>query len=331
MNTTCEIAANSDVTGTGIRASIYTLCLASGILKTIIKHYTSPSSYSDFTRSLDSALQLQGLALLFTAIYQTFRQQLTLFHAICVLHILSLLGFGLTSKGEYGTKGRIRRIVLLVSQYLIAGAFLAFAAYIWITAPTFGSQPLCNASTIYVIFGVSINATEEVFRYVFLGLMSAMIIGAAIAMTCFGTIAACLCGLHRRDRTISSQDIASAGSVLARVQFLQGNGKSASLQAEVIAVGIRTGVNLYAIVTLEQTIGRNHVGKEERDWSFGQVLAIFMLVGVAVEVVSIFLARMDEKRKLAKGGDAEMAGQLKTNNQEGIDETEMLHPMAGGR
>ncbi|KAL2069259.1 hypothetical protein VTL71DRAFT_15597 [Oculimacula yallundae] len=324
----CIIEANSDVTGTGIRASIYTLCLASGILSTIIKHYTTPRAHADFTRSLDSALQLQGLALLFTAIYQTFRQQLTLFHAICVLHILSLLGFGLTSKGEYGSKGRIRRIVLLISQYFIAGAFLAFAAYIWSTAPTFGSQPECNASTKYVIFGVSILATEPVFRYVILGLMIATVVGVAVAMSCAGTIYACFCGVRRSERGIRSDDIASATHALSRLNFKQGKASAAMLQQEIIAVALRTGVNLYAIITLEQTIGRNTVGKEEKSWSFGQVLAIFMLVGVAVEVGSIFLARMDEKSKLR---DAELVGGQKPGDLEMVAETQLLHPMAGAR
>ncbi|PQE33831.1 hypothetical protein CJF32_00010830 [Rutstroemia sp. NJR-2017a WRK4] len=302
----CEIESNADVTGTGIRASIYILCLASGILKTIIKHFTTIDNYQDFTRSLDSALQLQGLALLFTAIYQTFRTQLTLFHAICVLHLLSLLGFGLTARGQYGTKGRNRRFVLLTSKFLIAGAFLAFAGYIWATAPSFGSQPECNSTTVYMVFGVSIIATNVVFRYVVLGLMIATVMGTAIMMMCFGAIGACMCGIRRKDRIVRSDDVALASHVLSKIRFDNGKGKLAAIQSEIIGVVLRTGVNVYAIVTLEQTIKRNDVGPEEREWSFGQVLAIFMLVGVAVEVLSIFLAKMDAREK-QKDIDAEQA------------------------
>src|ERR1700710_1290585 len=98
-----------------------------------MKHFTNSTSLEDFGRSLDSALQLQGLALLCTAIYQTFRNQLTLFHAICVLHLLSLLGLGLTSRKKYGHKGRTRLMVLLGVQMVIACAFSAFVGYIWIT------------------------------------------------------------------------------------------------------------------------------------------------------------------------------------------------------
>ncbi|KAK1965366.1 hypothetical protein LY78DRAFT_681756 [Colletotrichum sublineola] len=64
----CVIEANPDVTGTGIRASIYALCLASGILKTIIQLTASEKNYTEFCQAINSALQLQGLALLCTAV-----------------------------------------------------------------------------------------------------------------------------------------------------------------------------------------------------------------------------------------------------------------------
>jgi len=51
----------------------------------------------------------------------------------------------------------------------IRGSILAYVSLtccIWITAPTFGSQPECGGTTVYVIFGISINATSPVFRYI---------------------------------------------------------------------------------------------------------------------------------------------------------------------
>lgn len=206
--------------------------------------------------------------------------------------------------------------MLLASKILIAGAFLAFAAYIWVEAPTFGSQPQCNESTVYVVFGVSIRATEPVFRWVVLGLMIAMVVTAAFFMTCFGAIAACMCGVRRKERIVRSNDVALAGNILARLQYQKGKGRAAGLQAEIIAVAMRSAVNLYAIITLEQTIGRNRVGTEEREWSFGQVLAIFMLVGVAVEVLSIFLAEIDEKDKQGDLDAEQMVGGQKKSEMQ---------------
>ncbi len=73
---------------------------------------------------------MQGLALLGTAIYETFRHQLTLFHAICVLHLLSLLGLGLVATGKYGKTGMPRWLVLQAIRFLAGAAFTAFTAFV---------------------------------------------------------------------------------------------------------------------------------------------------------------------------------------------------------
>jgi len=45
---------------------------------------------------------------------------------------------------------------------------------------------------------------------------------------------------------------------------------------------IHTGIIVYMIVTLEQMMARNQSPDEEREWTFGQVLAVFLLLGVVV-------------------------------------------------
>jgi hypothetical protein len=115
----------------------------------VIQHITTAENYAEFCQALNSALQLQGLALLCTAIFETIERQLTLFHALCVLHLLSLLGFGLVAQRKYSGGGLNRWLVLAFLRVLIASAFVALTAYIWLTAPTFGSQPECNADTVY--------------------------------------------------------------------------------------------------------------------------------------------------------------------------------------
>jgi hypothetical protein len=264
-------------------------------------------------------LQLQGLALLCTAIYQTFRQALTLFHAICVLHLLSLLGFGLISQGKYGHKGIIRWLVLYTLHVIIAGAFLSFAGYIWATAPTFGSQPECNSTTVYVVFGVSIIATDIVFRYVLLALMILTVVGALVTLLTYSTIAACCCGFKRKEQFLNSNDLSTLRDVLDRAQFRDKKAKWALLQEEIIGMLVRTGINVYGVVTLEQMVHWNNLAPDEGEWTFGQVLAIFMLLSVAVEVLNIFLAKLDKKpdeqRTNEEGTDHPL-----TNNQPTLEE-----------
>src|SRR5262249_36947873 len=127
----------------------------------------------EFTRSYKNSLSIQGMALLCTAWYETRHSQLTLFHAIVVLHLLALLGINLASR--ISLKDNSPWVQLWVNIFLIIVAvcgFIAFNVSVWVTAPSFGSQPECNSSTVYVVFGVSITATNTVFRYIILATLA---------------------------------------------------------------------------------------------------------------------------------------------------------------
>ena len=182
---------------------------------------------------------------------------MTLFHAICVLHLLSLLGFGLTASRKYGNKGRTRRLVLVVVKVLIAGAFLAFVGYIWITAPRFGSQLECNATTVYVIFFVSINATNIVFRYTIIALMIRTVVVAVISLAMIATLAACCFGVRRKKQAVRFNDLATLKSVLMRVRFKGKKAKWVELQQAFGDLVLRTIVNVYGILMLELTVLQN--------------------------------------------------------------------------
>ena len=279
------------------------------------------SDADEFDHSVKSALSLQGLALLFTAIYQTFRVQITLFHAICVLHLLALLGINVVSRGKYNAGGgggnggegdgngnagneHLRKTVERCFQIFISCVFIAFNVYIWLRAPQFGSQPECNGSTLYVVFGVSIHATAAVFRWIILGTF-AIVPGVFVVMLIVGLpcwITACCFGERLtivpsggggRDNNWSSD--ASAGRNAWVTRTLQ-------------VAGI-TAFSIYAIVSLEQTIRRNHLGPEEREWTFGQVIALFLLLGTANEIINVILAGLDRRRRSGVG----------VGNREGVE------------
>lgn len=65
------------------------------------------------------------------------------------------------------------------------------------------------------------------------------------------------------------------------------------------------GINVYMIVTLEQIVGRNSLGEEEWEWTFGQVLALFLLLGVVVEVGNILLPTVISRIGGGRNGDEE--------------------------
>ncbi|RDL40991.1 uncharacterized protein BP5553_00970 [Venustampulla echinocandica] len=282
----CIIEANPDVSGTGIRVSIYALALGGRILQFLISQIARPEDCREFRSAVDSALGVQGLALLCTAIYQTFRHQLTLFHAICVIHLLALLGISVVSQGQYQGLGP-RRVFTIIAITVISGAaFVAFNAYVWATAPTFGSQPDCNSSTVYVVFGVSIPATGPVFRWLIIATLSIIPVGFLIGLTCAAPCIGLLCYLKRKHDLgpMSTWETTPNPSQVENPRVSQWVGMLSMV-----------GFSIYAVVSLEQTISRNNIGEQEREWTFGQILPVFVLLGVVNELTNMFLAHLDRK------------------------------------
>ncbi|KAJ5160325.1 uncharacterized protein N7482_007329 [Penicillium canariense] len=305
MNSTiCVIEANPDVTGTGIRASIYALCLGGTLVSYFLRVFSPGEDEEEFARGVSSALGMQGLALLCTAIYQTFRNELTLFHAICVVHLLALLGLNLISKGRYAGFGPWRLWFFAIIQILSLGAFVAFNVYLWVTAPHFGSQPTCNSDTVYVVFGVSIKATSPVFRYIILGTLGATAAGFTLVFTC---MLPCMCGawIVSRRHSPGSDSGRKRDCIKWFVQVSKKpEGQDNNPQQELSGQALLNftlnkvaycGLCIYLIVSLEQTIQRNTLSPEEKGWTFGQVIAIFVLLGVANELFNVVLASWDRR------------------------------------
>lgn len=70
-----------------IRLSVY-------ITIVIISLIPNSEEYKELLGSLRTNAGLNGLALLITAMEQTFKDSITLYHAIIILHMLGFLGFG---------------------------------------------------------------------------------------------------------------------------------------------------------------------------------------------------------------------------------------------
>lgn len=280
---------------TQIRASAYALCLGGRVLSFLLNLFCPKSNAESFGRSVTSAMSIQGLALLSTAIYQTAHARLTLFHAVVVLHLLALLGITLATRGKYAGNESARSIIDTVGMLLSFAAFISFNVYMWIKAPTFGSQPECNSGVVYVIFGVSIQATNDVFRYIILATFA---IVPGIFMIFFILLTPCLIaawccwgrneGWESRQPRRGSYDGESAADENRRIH-------------ESIQIVAYVAFAIYAIVSLEQMISRNRVSEEERYWTFGQVLSLFLLLGVANEAISAVIASINKNSERSGG------------------------------
>lgn len=301
----CEsIQPNPDVSGMGIRASIYALCLGGRLLTLFTKLFSTREASDEFERSYKSSLSIQGMALLCTAWYESTNNQLTLFHAIVVLHILSILGVNLATKISPHNSPWIR---FWMNGFLIICAvagFIAFNVYVWIRAPNFGSQPECNSSVVYVLFGTSIKATNDVFRYIILGTLALIpatfVLTLIFGLPCFA-VACCVC----RDSVKRKCDCPPLLS--RRSTGPQTGPRKLNWTNETVQATAYTVFSIYAIVSLEQMISRNPVSEEESQMSFGQILALFLLLGPMVDFFNAVAASIGRKRESDSATSMELA------------------------
>lgn len=77
----------------------------------------------------------------------------------------------------------------------------------------------------------------------------------------------------------------------------------------------------FQVVTLEQMVHVNNLSPEEKDWTFGQILALFVLLGVVVEVINILLNKLDGPSHTNRDSDDD--GDIELSNT--------VVPVVGGR
>ena len=249
---------------------------------------TKEASY-EFARSYENIITIQGTALLCTAFYQSTRSQLSLFHAMVVLHLLTMLGVGLVPRVGPAGRGRVYAWFNTATMACASCTFIAFNVYVWITAPTFGSQPQCNDKVVYVLFGLSIPALSPVFRYVIIGVLT-LVPGMYLVSLLFCApcvlLAMCCCCPEDLDGQCCSCSKPEPGDVAINDSHI--NWKR--LGSESVAY---TAFYVFATVSLEQTISRNSVSSDEAKWTFSQILPLFLLLGPAVDFANAMVAAID--------------------------------------
>lgn len=211
-------------------------------------------------------------------------------------------------------------------KVVLSAIFLAFVAYIWVRAPTFGSQPECNNSTKYVVFFYSVLATDNAVRYTFLALMVVATVSAVfnyILVAVFTKFFKIICGCHQRDNlaqgVLPREDIEMLVGIASRIRIKTSVKKTRKrpkwlpTQHDVRYTTCYTITNVYGVVMLELTVSRNKLGEDEKKWTFGQILALFLLFSVAAEVANIILAQVDRQVESKK---SKVAGTTVMNQQE---------------
>lgn len=125
---------------------------------------------------------IAGFGLLLTAIIQTCLNQLSLFDALFILHILFFLGTGVSPMGKYHwTKGRVVMGVLV--QFVSVITFTAWGLYVLADVKSFGNSSDCNDQIKYVVFFFTVRATAPWLRGIWIAVL---VLSAVVLMLSFG-------------------------------------------------------------------------------------------------------------------------------------------------
>jgi len=174
-----------------------------------------------------------GFGLLLTAIIQTAQHQLSLFHAIFILHMLSFLGIGVASMGKCSafsrpfvsrsplalsmpagkyhlTRTRVAMVFLV--QYVSLTSFIAWGLYLWVNVKHYGSQPECNHQIKYVVFFFTVRATANWLRRLWIAMFS--ILCLSVLLGWFATLATIIFAMKRTNEEEEVEEMNSWSHVV---------------------------------------------------------------------------------------------------------------------
>ncbi|KAH9997868.1 hypothetical protein BJV77DRAFT_777104 [Russula vinacea] len=321
------ITANTDVLGKGIRINFYyTMILLAIIPRT-------PNT-EELLNSLYTNAGISGFGLLLTAIIQTALNQLSLFHAIFILHILFFLGTGVSPMGKYHwTTSRV--VMGVVIQFLSVVSFTAWGLYMWVNVKDIGSDPGCNVNDKikYVIFFATIRATEPWLKNLWI---ATLVLSAVGLMLSFGAKAVVLFAMRRMEQEERAEEMNSTARRVTPAESPETRPEGETEESEkqwYINVSFPLLFSaIYSTIMLELTIARNRAniqsdGTTTRNtgpgvvqiddaWEFGQVLSIVMIF-VNINEIIHFLFGYFGRRKLRLARERQARTEATAHQAEG--------------
>jgi hypothetical protein len=281
------INPNPDIAGIGVRVSIYTQAFLNLVCTAVIVKDGWISPYRDIILTKTSTnLLLTGCALLVSSFIQAKTIGFSVYHALIVLNLswvnnssavlyatIAVLEF----LEDHLRKTREEKFnhfsVMLLSVFHLSGMG-AFGIWVWAKILTFGNQPECTPITFLTVFGYDITATSTSLRKGSIGLYSI----ATIPFLNFFVVF--LAGLFIDILfALAFAVLSSFGSFWSRDsrrRWMVGSG--------VVVIAL---LEVLFIVDTELMISRSStlVKDGESQWSFGQTLAMVMVILPLLETV----------------------------------------------
>ncbi|KAK3361415.1 hypothetical protein B0T24DRAFT_641566 [Lasiosphaeria ovina] len=287
-STSCNIEVNPDIIGIGVRVALYVQALAGPIAS-----FAAPKGSRKLLALANKTMGFMGLALLITSFSFAGKHELDLFHALCLFHLIGLVGLSISGAGEEKHSSSVVEFGSRVLHYLGLLGFFIFQIYVFATAPTFGPQPECNDGVRYVLFGIDTPATSPAFRGLFIAMFAIMLFVSVLSLL-----------RDESDESDENKGDYIMGKILETVLRLLCFGEGAiflllmaffakmkkSRQEDDGKEGYKLLGEVvgrsYVIVMLELIIHRNSDSSTANEWGFGQILSMVLLLGPLAELVS---------------------------------------------
>jgi hypothetical protein len=269
-----------------IRLCIYTLCLGGRLLSFVTK-YIFKQRLLEFETSYKGACTITCLALLSTACFQLRRDELTLFHSVIVMFLTPILWCEMQVEVLRWYQTRDSQASTVSSIFHGLGLILlqlspvVFCVYVMAKLKTIATYAYCINDSENGWLGYREGLTERTF------LNS---VGILVVPWLFFLVRAVVIFWRSRSTTSDCTPRMKDGPRW-RIAW--------RLTDHIISIAI----SVIYLAQVEILLGRNPVSEEEKEWSFGQTLAMLSLLGPAYRFIQAGLEFWENRKLLRKLGD----------------------------
>lgn len=262
-STQCVMSANPDICGIGIRISIYVQAFLD-LIFTLIAY-----EHGQLNTTVRTTL-ITATSLIVAGFIQHSLYGLSLFEAIIIIQLTTIKVAAIIRMS--------RSVSTFISYTIYLALYVSFVFWVWTDVQNFGSQPECNNYTIFVFFGHNVRTPVgwlRKFTLVFNSFATFATFFQVLAM--ISTICYVLPRILTYNR-LQHRDHIGWPDAINFGQF---------------------GSIIYLLVTTEEIMNRNNLPSTVSQWTFGQTLAMFLIVPSLVELATLILEIM----KLTRGED----------------------------
>ncbi|KZT59661.1 hypothetical protein CALCODRAFT_515942 [Calocera cornea HHB12733] len=282
-------------------------------------------------------VQVTGAALLISAIIQVKLYGLDLYHALIVINlswINNITAFGLAitdmvleNPADFFSR-RNKAILPYVMCSLHLTATAAFGLWVFSNINNFGGNTECNSDIHYWVFGHQVSTTAPGFRttgLVISGLAICPIINLALEL-CFEMVLSfafllptvyfyAMVTFVRRLPSNSGMSMMVGRSGLGRLatDLLFRN---SARRVYILATPYAFMVIIFIIATEELIVVNSALVQEgENDWTFGQTLAMFVILPVLLDVYSKLRKAWKIWKKITDGGEVDEEAEIERDDK----------------